>query len=115
MNDVTSSKIGQTIRNIANDLLDDMNGKILPIIHVPLPQILNRWSKNPEQQTEVLSPLLILFLECLKQLGYTTWNCFHSLKDEMTFVFGLRVGSCGGGQDLEGTVLIVIVNDEPGG
>ena len=115
MNDILSSKIGQTIRNIANDLLDDMNGQILPIIRVPLSQILDRRSKKSEQQTEVLSPPLILFLKHLKQLGYTTWNGFHSLEDEMTFVFGVGVGSCGGGQDLEGPVLIVLVDDKPGG
>jgi len=33
----------------------------------------------------------------------------------MTFVFGIRVGGCGGGQDLQGAVLIVLVDDEPGG
>ena len=48
MNDVPSSKISQTTRNIANDLLNDMNRQVLPVIYIPLPQILNRRSKKPE-------------------------------------------------------------------
>ena len=115
MYDVLSSKMGQTFRNIANDLLDDMNRQILPMIRVPLPQILNRRSKKPEQQTKVPSPLLIFFLERIKQLGYTALSGFHSLEDEITFVFGVRVGGCGGGQDFQSSVLIVLVDDKPGG
>ena len=55
MNDVLSRKIRQTIRNVANDFLNNMNGQILPIMCIPLPQILDRHSKKPKQQTKVLS------------------------------------------------------------
>ena len=33
----------------------------------------------------------------------------------MTFACGVRVSGCGGGQNFQGAVLIVLVNDEPGG
>ena len=33
----------------------------------------------------------------------------------MAFVFGVRIGGCGGGQDFQGAVLIALVDDEPGG
>ena len=84
------------------------------MIRVPLPQILNRGSKKSEQQTEVPSPPLILFLERLKQLGYIPRG-FHSLEEEITFILGVRGGGCGGGQDFQSAVLIVLVDDEPGG
>ena len=48
MNDVPSSKTSQTTRNIANDLLNDMNRQVLAVIYIPLPQILNGRSKKPE-------------------------------------------------------------------
>jgi len=33
----------------------------------------------------------------------------------MAFVFGVRIGGCGCSQDFQGAVLIVLVDDEPGG
>ena len=66
MNDVQSSKTSQTTQDIANDLLDDMHRQLLPVMYIPLPQILNGRSKKLEQQTKMFPPQPILFLESLK-------------------------------------------------